>query len=116
MNEHVDRTEATPPTRAAQRTRRRGVYAVMVVMTIAVALVSLLISAPAWWPGHARLTMSHDYHQRGEQTRTLRERQQARLEGYAWRDREAGLVTIPIDRAMTLWIKESRQRQEEAAR
>ena len=38
-----------------------------------------------------------------EQTRAL---QQQQLEGYRWVDREAGVVAIPIDRAIELIVEE----------
>jgi hypothetical protein len=35
----------------------------------------------------------------------LRAREQAQLDGYGWRDRGAGTVHIPIDRAMELFVQ-----------
>jgi hypothetical protein len=39
--------------------------------------------------------------------RALRAAEQAELGGYGWVDREAGVVHIPIDRAMELLVRES---------
>ena len=40
---------------------------------------------------------------------TLRAREQALLDGYAWTDRDAGRVRIPVARAMELLAAESRR-------
>ena len=38
----------------------------------------------------------------------MKEQQQALLSSYGWIDREAGIVAIPIDRAMEIVVEESR--------
>jgi hypothetical protein len=96
-------TKASDP---AGRKRRRWAYVALVVMTVAVAAASLAISAPAWWPGHPRLGTFNPHAELTQQMRELREQQKQRLERYAWLDRQAGTIAIPIDRAMTLSLME----------
>jgi hypothetical protein len=44
-----------------------------------------------------------------EQLRRLLAEQRARLDGYAWADRDKGLVQVPIDRAMQLLVQKGAQ-------
>lgn len=45
---------------------------------------------------------------RPEQLRSLRSEHLEQLNSYRWVDREAGVVAIPIDRAMELMVQEAR--------
>ncbi|HLX63178.1 MAG TPA: hypothetical protein VKX17_18045 [Planctomycetota bacterium] len=57
---------------------------------------------PQWQPG-PHLEVDEAAH-----TQELRASQQANLEGYKWIDQKAGVVHIPIDRAMELIVSRSK--------
>lgn len=46
--------------------------------------------------------------QKPEQLRSLRSEQLEQLNSYRWVDQQAGVVAIPIDRAMELMVQEAR--------
>lgn len=114
MNAPADKADSTPPPALVRSNRlRRWTYAALVVMTLAVAGASLAISAPAWWPGHPRLKPVNPHVELTQRMQTLHDEQQRRLTHYAWRDREQGIVSIPIDRAATLWLTEQRSARQQ---
>ncbi len=112
MSDDLTHNTMLPPAAGPDR-RRRIAYGLLVAMTVAVGAASLVISAPAWWPGHPRLTPPRMHEALSRRTRELRERQLQRLEHYAWRDRAAGQVAIPIERAMALWLADTHRRRQE---
>jgi len=86
--------------------RMRSVWLVM----IATAVLSAVLIAIAWWlveparpPNHAPegpSTLETDLFDDASAGRQLHELGEARIHRYDWVDREAGLVHIPIDRAI----------------
>lgn len=90
-----------------RRARHRSVaYAGLVAMMALAAGASLWISAPAWWPGAPGLHRPQRFEELRAATVGLYQRQRERLSRYQWRDRAAGQVAIPIERAMELMVNE----------
>lgn len=81
-------------------------------LTIGAVLVGLLLfliasGVMSWWGGRDRSAADADTPTPVEQLRALRAEEQRLLTSYGWVDRSAGLVRIPIERAMDVLIEEA---------
>jgi hypothetical protein len=79
-----------------------GAGAVLVVVTVAIALL-----APVFFRTRAAdLRAERGWTATPEETRQLRASQQDRIAHYAWIDKAKGVVALPIERAMELSVQD----------
>jgi hypothetical protein len=83
----------------------------LLVLLAGAGLVALLV--PALYQGRvAELRAERGWTSTPEATRQARAAQAARLQGYAWVDREKGVVAVPIGRAMELALRDLQPRRD----
>jgi uncharacterized membrane protein YdbT with pleckstrin-like domain len=107
-------SEAHPP-QQPDRLAKRAIIATAVV-AVAIILACLLVSA--WVTPHeaggfperdeAR-TLRYRYEDPGHPPSELREAVAAQLERYGWVDREAGVVHVPLELGMELYLETAGQ-------
>ncbi len=91
-----------------------GIVAVIGVALVAARFVAGGIAEPAVTPGAVRTTEPALQAHPASDLAAYRAEKERVLESYGWVDREHGIVRIPIERAMALYVQQ-RQQPEKAA-
>ncbi len=102
-----DATDTVDPALREDDPNALMVVIVGAIGSLLLVVIILLLQALFFWSEEREFALKV-VDERPQELREVQADALEKLNGYAWVDRDKGIVTIPIDRAMDIMVRESR--------